>query len=222
MHTLDIALIGATGLVGHLLLAKLAQLNDVNSIIAITRKPLEKIPAKTENLVIDFENMSDHVEQMRADIFICCLGTTIKIAGSQEAFRHVDYDYVVQFAQIAEQVHAKKFQVVSSMGADAESRVFYNRTKGEMEEKIKEFRIPQIEIFRPSLILGDRKDKRGFEGLAQTWMPKMNFLLTGSWEKYRPIQATSIANAMAIASTRFEPGHRTYSSNVIQELSITR
>lgn len=222
MSTLDIALIGATGLVGNLLLEQLAKSNEVRSIKAITRKPLTKVPQKTENLVINFDRMWEYADQMKADVYICCLGTTIKVAGSPEAFRRVDYDYVVQFAKIAEQNQAKKFQVVSAMGADAKSSVFYNRTKGEMEEQLKKFRIPEIEIFRPSLILGERKDKRAFEDIAQSLAPKMNFLFKGPLEKYRPIKATDIATAMAKTCTRLELGPIIHSSNQIQSIAANR
>jgi len=222
MKKLDIAIIGATGLVGNLLLEKLAQSNDVQSIKAITRKPLSKIPYKTENIVIDFNRMQEFAGELKADVFICCLGTTIKAAGNQEAFHRVDFDYVVQFAKIAEQNHAKKFQVVSAMGADANSSVFYNRTKGEMERKLKELKIPEIEIFQPSLILGERKDKRAFEDIAQNIAPKLNFLFKGPLEKYRPIKATDIAAAMAKTSLQSKAGHYTYKSNQIQELASAK
>lgn len=219
MNKIDIALIGATGLVGNLLLEKLAQANEVRSIKAITRKPLDKVPFKTDNIVIDFNRMQEFASELKADVFICCLGTTIKVAGSQEAFHRVDYDYVVQFAKIAEQNHASKFQVVSAMGADANSTVFYNRTKGEMEKKLKELKIPQIEIFQPSLILGERKDKRAFEDLAQNLAPKLGFIFKGPLQKYRPIKATDIAAAMAKTSLQSKGGQFTYSSNQIQEIA---
>lgn len=219
MNKIDIALIGATGLVGNLLLEKLAQANEVRSIKAITRKPLDKVPFKTENIVIDFNRMSEFASELKADVYICCLGTTIKVAGSQKAFHRVDHDYVVQFAKIAEQNHASKFQVVSAMGADANSPVFYNRTKGEMEKKLKELKIPQIEIFQPSLILGERKDKRAFEDLAQNLAPKLGFIFKGPLQKYRPIKATDIATAMAKTSLQSKGGQFTYSSNQIQEIA---
>lgn len=219
MNKINVAIIGATGLVGSLLLERLAQSNDVQSIKAITRKPLTKVPYKTENIVIDFNRMQEYAHEITADVFICCLGTTIKAAGTQDAFHRVDYDYVIQFAKIAEQNHAKKFQVVSAMGADASSSVFYNRTKGEMEKKLKELKIPQIEIFQPSLILGERKDKRAFEDIAQNLAPKLNFLFKGPLEKYRPIKATDIAAAMAKTSLQSKAGQFTYSSNQIQNLA---
>lgn len=219
MKTQDIALIGATGLVGNLLLEKLSQNPNVKVIKAVTRKPLEHVPAKTENLVINFDRMSEYASELKADIYICCLGTTIKVAGSQEAFKRVDYDYVIQFAKIAEQNHATKFQVISAMGADAKSGVFYNRTKGEMEEKLKTLKIPQVEIFQPSLILGERKEKRAAEDIAQSLAPVMNFLMRGPLEKYRPIKATDIATAMMKRSTQSISGAKTYRSNEIQTIA---
>lgn len=219
MKTHDIALIGATGLVGNLLLEKLSENPQVRTIKAVTRKPLAHVPAKTENLIINFDRMTEFSSELKADIYICCLGTTIKVAGSQEAFKRVDYDYVIQFAKIAEQNHATKFQVISAMGADAKSSVFYNRTKGEMEEKLKTLKIPQIEIFQPSLILGERKEKRTAEDIAQALTPVMNFFMKGPLEKYRPIKATDIATAMMTTSTHTTAGAKTYKSNEIQSIA---
>jgi uncharacterized protein YbjT (DUF2867 family) len=147
------------------------------------------------------------------------LGTTIKKAGSQEAFRKVDYDYVVNFAKVAEQVGAQKLLVISALGADSQSSIFYNRVKGEMEDTLRGLKIPQIEIFQPSLILGDRKEVRRGEELMQKISPVLNALLVGPLKKYRAISATDIARAMAIATLNFHPGFHVYQSDHIQRIA---
>ncbi|MFS4458471.1 NAD(P)H-binding protein [Bdellovibrio sp. HCB2-146] len=220
MNTLDITLIGASGLVGNHLLMQLTQQRQVNVVKAVTRKKLDFIPPKTENIVINFDHMEEFTNEMKASVFICCLGTTIKKAGSQEAFRKVDFDYVLHFAKIAEKVRAKKLMVVSAMGADAHSKVFYNRVKGEMEEAIQKLNIPQVEIFRPSLILGERSEARPLEGLAQALTPVLNtVIMHGPLKKYRGIEATDIAKAMVTASLSYEIGHQVHESDVIQAMA---
>jgi len=218
-YPVEICIAGASGLVGHELLMISAHLDQVSKVKAISRSPLGKIPAKVENLIMDFDSLESKAEALRADIFICCLGSTIKKAGSQEAFRRVDYDYVVQFAKVAEKVGAKKLLVVSAMGASAESKVFYNRVKGEMEEALYDLNIPQIEVFRPSLILGERKEARRGEDIAQKLAPVLNKVMMGPLRKYRAISAKDIAKAMAIATVNFYEGRYIYESDEIQAIA---
>lgn len=213
-----VTLVGATGLVGGELFLMLSQIGEVKNIKAVTRKPLGKIPQRSENIVMNLDHMETQAEALKAEVFVCCLGTTIKTAGSQEAFRKVDYDYVMSFARVAEKVGAKKFLVVSAMGADASSGIFYNKVKGQMERDLKALKIPQIEIFQPSLILGDRKEHRSGEALAQKLSPWVNPLLVGPLKKYRAIEATTIAKAMTIAILDFHPGAHTYRSDKIQSI----
>lgn len=219
IYPADICMIGGTGLVGHELLLILAHMPEVRSIKAISRNPLGRIPPKTENIITDLDKLEQHQDLLRAQIFICCLGSTIKKAGSQEAFRKVDFDHVIHFAKIAEQVGAQKFLVISAMGADADSKIFYNRVKGEMEQALRALKIPQIEIFRPSLILGDRKEKRLGEDIAKALTPFLQPLMRGPLRKYRAISATDIAKAMALATVNFHPGFHIYNSPKIQAIA---
>lgn len=216
----DVTLIGASGLVGHELLLILSHLEQISRVKAVSRSPLGRLHGngKAENLLLDFNKMEDHAEALKASVFVCCLGTTIAKAGSQEAFKQVDYEYVMKFARIAEKCGAQKFLVISAMGANAQSSVFYNRVKGEMERDLRAFKIPQIEIFRPSLILGERKEHRKGEAIAQRLSPFINPLLIGPLRKYRAIEATDIAKAMAIAVLNFNKGLFIYESDEIQNI----
>lgn len=214
-----VSLIGGTGLVGHELLLILSHLPMISNMKVVTRKPLGRMPARIENIILDFDKMSAYKEHLKAEIFICCLGSTIKKAGSQEAFEKVDYDYVMQWAKIAEECNAKKFIVISAMGADADSKIFYNRVKGRMEQDLKKLNIPQIEIFRPSLILGERNEKRTGEDIAQKMAPVMNALLWGPLRKYRAIRHSAIAKAMAVAALNYHEGRFTYESDHIQRIA---
>lgn len=215
----DVCMVGATGLVGHELLLLFSLLEQITTVKAVTRSPMGKIPPHTDNIILNFDKLQDHAEALKAQVYICCLGSTIKKAGSQEAFRKVDYDYVVNFAKVAEQNKAQKLIVISAMGANANSNVFYNRVKGEMEKSLRELNIPQIEIFRPSLILGDRKEHRAGEDIAQRLSPYFNPLLVGPLKKYRAIKAIDIAKAMAIATLNFQPGFHVYESDQIQHIA---
>lgn len=204
---------------GHELLLLLANIDLVKEVKALSRRPLGKIPAKTENYLINFDSLSQQDQSLKADVFICCLGTTIQEAGSQEAFRKVDFDYVLEMAHLAEKVQAQKFLVISAMGAESSSSIFYNRVKGEMEQALYKLNIPQIEIFRPSLILGERKKHRTGEAFAQKIAPALNALMPGPLKKYRAIKATDIAKAMALAAMSFEPGRYMYQSDEIQTMA---
>ena len=215
----DICIAGATGLVGHELLLLLAHLDEVRSIKAVSRSPMGRIPPHVENIILDFDSLKQRQDVLKAGVFICCLGTTIKKAGSQEAFRKVDYSYVVNFAKVAEACAAQKLLVISAMGADAESKIFYNRVKGEMENELRKLKIPQIEVFRPSLILGERKESRPGEDIAQKLSPVLNKLMVGPLKKYRAIKANDIARAMAIATLNFHPGFHVYKSDHIQRIA---
>lgn len=215
----DVCLVGATGLVGYELLLILSHISEVDTVKAITRRPMGKIPSSVDNIILNFDQIEKHTESLKASVFVCCLGTTIKAAGSQEEFKKVDYDYVMAFARVAEKVGAQKFLVISAMGADAESSIFYNRIKGKMESDLKDLKIPQIEIFRPSLILGDRKEVRKGEKWAQKLSPYLNPILIGPLRKYRAIKATDIAKAMAIAILNFREGIYTYKSDQIQHIA---
>lgn len=212
----DICFAGASGLVGHELLLILSVLDEVKSLKVVSRSPLGKIPPHVDNIILNFTTLDAHADLLKADVFVCCLGTTIKKAKSREAFREVDYELVMNFARLAEKCQAKKFLVISAMGADPQSNIFYNRVKGEMERDLRLLKIPQIEIFRPSLILGERKEQRTAEIWAQRMSPYFNRILVGPLQKYRAIKATDIAKAMAIAILNFQPGIHVYESDQIQ------
>ncbi len=214
---LKICIIGASGLVGHQLHKLLSQNENIEHIIAVTRKSLSEILPKTSNLVIDFSNLSSM--SVEADVYICCLGTTIKDAGSPAAFRLVDYDYVLQFAELAKKNHARKFLLISALGADAHSKIFYNQIKGQVEAEVCRLKIPVIDIFRPSLLLGDRTQVRPGELLAQKISPLINPILIGPLQKYRAIQSKTVALAMQRRVFDLSAGRNIFESNEIEKLA---
>jgi uncharacterized protein YbjT (DUF2867 family) len=211
----QICLAGSTGLVGSQVLQKLIALNEVKQVQVLSRRHLHFTSPKVKNLVCDF----DSLPQIQADAFICCLGTTLKTAGDKESFQKVDYEYVLNFAKIAEQANAKCLQIISALGADINSRIFYNSVKGKMEKEVSKLNIPLIEFFRPSLLLGERKEFRPAEIMSGSLMTLLNPILWGSMKKYRSIQSADVAQAM-INSLSFEKtGVHFYESDLIQSLA---
>lgn len=212
--------IGSTGLIGTLLLQKLAQDKNYGQILAICRKssarPLASNPElnhpKIRILSFDFNNWEELEVQINSYAgrsvlnFFCCLGSTMKQAGSTEAFKKVDHDYVVSFSKLAKACRAEKLLIVSALGADLNSKIFYSRTKGEMEASVQkvfaESANTQLHFFRPSLLLGDRKDFRFGERIAILLAPLYSGLLLGPFKKYRPVSAAQVALSLLQSSLK--------------------
>ncbi len=187
---------GATGMVGQMLLNTILESEHYQNVIAIVRHPLKSNHPKLINQVIDFEQLPEFTTEQHVDDVFCCLGTTIKKAGSQEAFTKVDYTYVVNLATWTQNNHCQQFAVISSVGATSETSNFYLRTKGNMESSISHLTIPAIHIFRPSLLLGQRNEFRLGEKMADITMRFFNPLMKGRLRKYKAIEADKVAQAM--------------------------
>jgi uncharacterized protein YbjT (DUF2867 family) len=207
---------GATGLVGHSLLKQLLADDQYDKIVTITRKPIAETHPKIIQQQLDFDKIESLSFDFPIDELFCALGTTIKTAGSQDAFYKVDFTYVVNLGKWGEGNGIKRFLVVSAMGADAKSGIFYNRVKGEMETAVSQFNIPKIQVFRPSLLMGNRTEKRGGEKIAQAVMGKMGFLFAGRLLKYKGIHADVVAKAMIKAAKEDVKGFTVFESGVMQ------
>lgn len=186
---------GATGLVGSYLLRMLLQSDRYSKVIAVVRKPIEIQDPKLEQKIIDFDKLAVTPGLIADDVF-CCLGTTLKKAGSKEKFYQVDYTYVVELAKATSRQFATQFLVVSSMGANKNSSFFYNRVKGEMEEAITKLSFTAVHIFRPSLLTGNRQETRMGEKVGEIVMGGLKFAMLGPLKKYRAIPARTVAKAM--------------------------
>ncbi|PPA69738.1 NAD(P)H-binding protein [Jeotgalibacillus proteolyticus] len=186
---------GATGLVGKEVVKELCRREEYSEIIAITRSELKLEHPKLTNKVIDF-NYLEGVHIGLADDIYCCLGTTIKKAKSKEAFRMVDLDYPLQLAVLAKKNNAQQFLVISAMGASPSSRFFYNKIKGLMEEQLKGLGLTRLQIFRPSLLIGDREEFRFGETLGAKVMSFAGWMLVGPLKSYKAIRAEQVALAM--------------------------
>lgn len=211
-------LLGATGLVGTELLHILLKAPQYAKVIILTRKRMKMESPKLEQIIVDFDQLSNYKEYFHVNDVYCCLGTTIKKAGAKDAFRKVDYEYPVTAARLAKECQVEKFLIITAMGANPNTKIFYNRVKGEVEETIKSIGIPSLHFFRPSLLLGDRKEFRFGEKLASVLSPIYSFLLVGTLRQYKPIQARDVALAMYKTSMESATGTHTYLSNQIKSI----
>lgn len=183
---------GATGLIGKQLLEKLLQSPRYTKVIALTRQAIQP-HSKLFNIVTDFRNLDEALQGIRPDDVYCCLGTTMAKAGSKEKFYEVDYYYPLTLAKTTRALGAQQYLLVSALGADPHSAIYYNRVKGEVETAIQAVGFDALHIFRPSLLLGPRKDKRAGEDTAK-WLYKIfSFAIPA---KYKAISSDAVASAM--------------------------
>jgi len=209
---------GGSGLVGGHVLRQLLEDPDYDRVTALTRRPLALTHKKLVQRVVDFDRLAEVGDFPRVHDVFCCLGTTIKQAGSQEAFRKVDLAYVVELGRMAVRHRASQFLVVTAVGADPRSRVFYNRVKGEAEEAVRRLQFDAIQIFRPSLLLGSRAQSRPAESIARVLSPLVAWAFLGLLARYRPIKAATAARAMVRIAREARRGAHVYESDAIRRL----
>jgi uncharacterized protein YbjT (DUF2867 family) len=210
-------LVGASGLVGSFCLDILLQAHQYSKVISVGRKVLPVQHAKLQQLVIDFDQFAHHKQSLTADDIYCCLGTTIKKAGSRDNFYKVDFTYVTQLATMTSANYASQFLVVSSLGANADSTIFYSRVKGQMENAVKPLPFLAVHIFQPSLLLGPRQEKRMGEQVASVLMDAFKFAMIGPLQKYKPTAAEDVAKAMVYTALHEAPGVKTHDPLLIKE-----
>lgn len=207
---------GASGLVGSQLLPLLLNCGRYAKVISIGRRPLPLMHPLLVQRTVDFDQLEEHRLSLIADDVFCCLGTTMRQAGSKEAFYKVDFLYVVKLAALTAANFAVQLLVVSSMGADAGSRFYYNRVKGEMEEAVRQAPFRAIHLFRPSLLLGPRPEKRLGEQVGAVVLRLARPLLLGPLRRYRAIEAQAVAQAMLNAAYQEASGVAVHFSDEIQ------
>ena len=195
-------LAGATGLVGQATLQRALASPQVHQVVAPTRRPLPPHP-KLLNPVVDFDTLPRDAEWWRVDAVACALGTTIRAAGSQDAFRRVDHDYPLAIARHAHAHGAQAFALVSAMGADAGSRIFYSRTKGEVENALAGIGFASLTLLRPGLLGGDRTQRRTGERWALRVLGALDPVLP---KRYRIVPAERVAQALLDAAMDAVPG----------------
>ncbi|OZC02680.1 NAD(P)H-binding protein [Rubricoccus marinus] len=189
----SLLLLGASGLVGGHVLRHAAHDPAWGRVVTLGRRPMPLASGTHEHHVVDFRDLDAHADLFGCDAVACCLGTTIKTAGSQEAFRFVDYDLPLAAARLAHTRGARAYGLVSAYGADADSRIFYNRTKGEAEDAVRAVGFEHVVLMRPSLLTGDRDEDRTGEKIGEALLRVFNPVLIGPLRPLRPTPAEDVA-----------------------------
>lgn len=193
--------LGATGLIGRSLTEQLAQTGNYASIEVWVRRSTKDWPKGVAERIVHFDTI-DHLGSP-CDIVFCCLGTTIKQAGSKEAFKKVDYAYPLKIAKLAKRENVSAYVIVTAMGSSSSSSIFYNKVKGEVERDLDALNFEHLGIFRPSMLLGDRGEFRLGEVIGKVFMKAFSFIIP---KKYQAIQGSQVAKAMLSYSEKPQKG----------------
>jgi uncharacterized protein YbjT (DUF2867 family) len=213
MNSKTALLAGATGLIGSQLLPLLLASDRYSKVIVIGRRNVSITYSRLSSHVVDFDNLAASQSLLAVDDVYCCLGTTMKQAGSREAFRKVDYEYPLVLARLSKQQGARQYSLVSAMGASRNSRFFYNRVKAETEDAISALGFRSLHIYRPSLLKGPRQSVRAGEAVGSVLGTAFSLVTPKS---YRPIRSLNVARAMLAYASREEDGIYFHPSDVLQ------
>ncbi|MCC5929298.1 MAG: oxidoreductase [Cyclobacteriaceae bacterium] len=208
---------GASGLVGSHLILELLPSDRYEKVISIGRSKLPIDHEKLTQHIVDFDHLEENAALLKADDVFCCLGTTIKKAGSKQNFYKVDFTYPYDLAHLSKQQGAQQYNLVTAMGSARKSAFYYNRVKGELEDKVMNMGFAALNIFRPSLLLGKRNEKRLGEDLAKAVYTLFKPIMQGPLKKYRGIEGAHVAAAMAYISSLDKKGTFIYESDDIYE-----
>ncbi len=206
-------IIGATGAVGREILEEILEKDFYKKVYVLGRSSVTKLVdnEKLEKIVVDFENLEFDINILNnADVF-AALGTTIKIAKTKENQRKIDLGYTINFAKICEG-RVRSFNVVSAVGANRKSKSFYSSLKGELEEQLQKMNLGILRIYRPSLLISKRSDKRMMEDFFIKLSPMIKFILNGKFKKYSPIEVELLGKEMVRFAIE-NKGEKTYTYN---------
>ena len=208
-------IIGATGATGKDLLAKLLEDDTYSEVHCFVRKPMSISHPKLHAHVVDFDTPEAWADLLHGDVAFSCLGTTLAVAGSKDAQWRVDYDYQYAFAEHCKNNGVPTFVLVSAAGAKAQSKLFYNRMKGALEEAVKKLNFPRLLIFQPSILIRSNSDRSGenFTVKAFKFLNKLGIL-----KRYRPMPTEVLAEKMLSAVYNSPKGTFTFTLNKIFSL----
>ncbi len=214
-------ILGATGLTGNILLNKLIADSNYSKIKLFSRNSVNIASDKIEEFIIDVLQLEEYTKDFIADEVFCCIGTTAAKTKDKKLYKAIDYGIPVTAAKIAKQNEIQTFIVVSAMGADANSSIFYNRIKGEMEQNVLKQNIRNTYVLRPSLIGGNRKENRLGESIGKGLMCFLNPFMIGGLKKYKMIHPKKIAKCMQVLANT-KPNNSIFASNEIEEISTQK
>ncbi len=212
-----VLLLGATGLVGGHALRRFATDPRWSRVVTLGRRPIGTAGPSHEGHVVDFDRLGEQAELFACDDLVCALGTTMRQAGSEEAFRRVDLEIPFEAAQLARSAGATQVLLVSALGADPDSRIFYNRTKGEAERAVEGVGFEAVQILRPSLLAGDRDGTRWGERLGLAVLSPLVPVLRGPLAALRPTEADDVAAALVAIAAGRPAGRHVYRPDAIRE-----
>ncbi len=214
-----VVIAGATGLVGHTLLQLLLEDESITKVLSLVRRKTKVSHPKLDERVIDFDRIYEFEKELTGQAIFCCLGTTIKKAKSKENFKRVDYLYPLEIAKAARDNLVPQFNIITALGADPSSHIFYSKVKGEVEEALKFLHFDMLNIFRPSLLLGERMESRLAEKVGANITKLINPIMVGSFKKYRGIEAIDVAQAMINVFHSSQKGINIYPSDKIYDIA---
>lgn len=210
MKKLCVLIAGATGAVGRHAVEQLLQDERFALVQIVVRRATGRQHPRLVEFVTDFDDLEDfsrrHPQMLSVDAVFCCLGTTLRAAGSREAFEKVDYGYVVKLAELATARRVPRFLMVSAVGASPRAMAFYSRVKGRAEEQVRQLGFTSLHVLRPSLLMGERDEHRPGEAAAQKLAPVLSPLLVGPLARYRPVQTSAVAAEMIRLAVQDKPG----------------
>jgi uncharacterized protein YbjT (DUF2867 family) len=209
MNEQTAVVIGATGLIGSLLLQQLLNDDAFTKVRILVRKPMNSLHPKLETQLVDFNNYEDYKTKLGTGVCIfCCIGTTnAHVKGNETEYRKIDFDIPVNAARFGKEAGFQQFLIVTAATANSNSRIFYNRLKGEVEDVISTFNYPSFHIFRPSFLLGNRVEQRTGERIFKFIFKAIGFLLPYAW---KPVEACDVAKAMIATAKKGKAGMNIY------------
>ncbi|MBK5209891.1 MAG: nucleoside-diphosphate sugar epimerase [Flavobacteriaceae bacterium] len=214
-------ILGATGLTGTHLLKLLIDDNRYEKIKLFSRKKIEGLPSKVEQFIGNIIELESFRPDFNADVVFCCIGTTLKKSPDKNVYRSIDYGIPTKAAQLSKENKIETFMVISALGANPDSTLFYNKLKGEMEEKVLSYNIKNTFILQPSYIKGDRNENRPLERIYDVLFPLVSLFLVGKLKKYKTIKATTITDAMCNLAA-LKPTIKKIESDQIKKYAITK
>ena len=194
--TKSIIILGASGLIGQAVLNQALENSQIEHVKILVRKSLLLKHPKLTEVITNFKNLNDLEMLVNGDALICCLGTTRKKTPNLQEYKAIDFGLTINIAQLAKKHNVQQVHLISAIGADSKSNIFYNRLKGETEQALINIDFPQTIIYRPSLLIGKRNEFRFGELVAQKLAPIFDFFLIGEMKKYHSVSARDVAKAI--------------------------
>jgi uncharacterized protein YbjT (DUF2867 family) len=214
-----VILVGGSGLIGSCLLSELRSSDEISDILLVARSASGISDPKIRELILNFDDLDSHAEELKADIIFSCLGTTTGKTPDANLYRKIDLEYPLKMLHIGMNKGLKQFHIITSIGADAASSNSYLKLKGELENSLKSSGVPSLHIYQPSFLKGERREKRPAEIIMNILSVIIDPLLIGPLKKYKSIKAKTVAKTMLKQSLKDLKGTFIYPSIQIQNLS---